>query len=182
MKMLPAEIIKLFDCFLAKRGFKVEAVAIGGAALNIAGYIKRPTTDIDLLLPKISLELRNHAADFRREMEKEGILLAADWLNNGPDQFLNYLNKNWEKRTVQIFDGTAIKLRTLSKPELLSTKLIGLGDRTNRDEEDIVSMNPTRQEMIEAFGWAKKYDANPRWESHLRERLQPLLERLGYGL
>lgn len=182
MKMLPSETIRLFDSFLTKRGFKVEAVAIGGGALNIAGYTTRTTTDIDLLLPKISPELKKLADEFRMEMEKQGNPLASNWLNNGPDQFLSYLNKDWDKRTVQIFNGTSIKLSTLSRPELLSTKLIGLGDRYNRDEEDILLMKPTRSEMLEAFEWAKNYDAHPKWESHLRTRLQPILEKLGYEL
>lgn len=104
MRMLRSEIIKLFDKFLAKKGFKVEAIS------------------------------------------------------------------------------TTIKLRTLSKSELLFTKLIGLGDRIGRDEDDILAMKPTREEMIEAFQWAKNYDGSPRWDTHLLGRLQPRLEKLGYGL
>ncbi len=68
--------------------------------------------------------------------------------------------------------GQAISLRTLSKAELLGTKLIGLGDRSGRDEEDIVGMKPTRKELTEAYDWA----------NHLTRRLAPILRKLGYEL
>lgn len=180
MKMLPSEIIKAFDNFLAKRGVKVEAIAIGGGALNIAGYTTRATVDVDLLLPKLSAELKSLAEEFRIEMKKKGTELIPNWLNNGPDQFIPHLMKGWEKRTVEIFSGKAIQLKTLSRIELLGTKLIGLGDRFDRDENDIVELKPSKEEMLEAYEWAKSYDANPEWGNHLKKRLKPICRKLGY--
>jgi len=47
------ELLVWFDQYLAKRRLQFEAVAIGGAALNLLGVVSRLTKDCDILYPEI---------------------------------------------------------------------------------------------------------------------------------
>jgi hypothetical protein len=51
--MKPVEILAAFDRYLATRNLRLEAVVIGGAALNLLGVVSRPTKDCDILLPPL---------------------------------------------------------------------------------------------------------------------------------
>ncbi len=47
------ETLNRFDQYLSIRGLRFEAVAIGGAALNLLGVVSRQTKDCDILFPEI---------------------------------------------------------------------------------------------------------------------------------
>ncbi|HEY8211352.1 MAG TPA: DUF6036 family nucleotidyltransferase [Myxococcaceae bacterium] len=49
--MLPTIVIPAFDAFLAARGLRLEAIVIGGTALNLLGVVRRETRDCDVLAP-----------------------------------------------------------------------------------------------------------------------------------
>ena len=50
--MKPRETLAAFDRYLAARDLRLEAVVIGGAALNLLGVVARPTKDCDILSPR----------------------------------------------------------------------------------------------------------------------------------
>jgi hypothetical protein len=50
----PRETLVDFDRYLAQRGLRLEAIVIGGGALNLLNEIKRPTKDFDVLDPQLS--------------------------------------------------------------------------------------------------------------------------------
>jgi hypothetical protein len=47
--MTPRETLEAFDRYLTDRGLRLDAVVIGGAALNLLGVISRATKDCDIL-------------------------------------------------------------------------------------------------------------------------------------
>ena len=49
--MRPRETLLAFDAFLEDRGLRLDAVVVGGAALNLLGVIFRPTKDCDIMYP-----------------------------------------------------------------------------------------------------------------------------------
>jgi hypothetical protein len=51
--MHTVEILRLFDQHLAKKGLRLDAIVIGGAALNLLGVVSRYTKDCDILYPEI---------------------------------------------------------------------------------------------------------------------------------
>ena len=49
--MCPRETLQAFDRLLAQRGLRLDAIVVGGAALNLLGVISLETKDWDILHP-----------------------------------------------------------------------------------------------------------------------------------
>ncbi|MDJ0765940.1 MAG: hypothetical protein QNJ97_23350 [Myxococcota bacterium] len=96
--MKPKETIAGFDAFLAERGLSFEAVVIGGTALGLLGVVSRQTRDCDILHPKLPKVIQDAAKKFAEIRNREGDLLASDWLNNGPSSLADVLPTGWMDR------------------------------------------------------------------------------------
>jgi hypothetical protein len=68
-----------------------------------------------------------------------------------------HLPADWHDKVDKIFHGTAIKFWTLSRIDLLGTKIWALCDR-RRDFDDVLAKNPTDDELIEAEKWLAPLD------------------------
>jgi hypothetical protein len=79
------------------------------------------------------------------------------------------------------FQGRAVVLRTLSRGDLLKTKLFALCDR-GFDLQDCVAMQPSAEELANALPWLEQQDLNPDWPAHVRSTVEDLGQRLGHGL
>ena len=82
--MTPRETLEAFDRYLSGRRLRLEAVVIGGAALNLLGIISRATKDCDILDPPLPSAIIEAARSFAAESRRHGDALQDDWLNNGP--------------------------------------------------------------------------------------------------
>src|SRR5436853_3562304 len=98
--MASLEILTAFDRFLVQRALQLEAVVIGGAALNLLGFITRPTKDCDILHPALPKEIVDSARAFAAEVRRTGGALADDWLNNDPSSLAQHLDPGWPERLV----------------------------------------------------------------------------------
>ena len=179
--MDPSTTIQAFDAFLARRTLTLDAVIVGGTALGLLGIVSRPTRDCDVLHPLIPLEVRQAAEDFAGEFRRAGEVLADDWLNNGPSSLVRDLPVGWEDRLRIAYRGKAVTLRTLSRLDLLRTKVFALCDRAI-DLPDCLALRPTEAELEELRPWLEERDANPDWPAHARETLADLSRRLRHGL
>lgn len=97
--MRPRQTLEEFDTFLAERLLTLEAIVIGGAALELLGIVSRATRDCDILHPALPPAILAAARDFARERSAQGEVLESDWLNNGPEQLTQVLPGGWELRT-----------------------------------------------------------------------------------
>ena len=172
-------LLEKFDLFLVERGLQFEAVAIGGAALNLLGIVSRYTRDCDILDPNIPEAIDEAARAFATLMRSRGDILNDDWLNNGPESLKKNLSDGWRSRLVSAFLGRAITLHTLGRPDLLKTKLFALCDR-GTDQKDCLSLKPTNAELMEALAWVADQDVNPEWPKHVRTSFSELARKLGY--
>ncbi|WP_257313875.1 DUF6036 family nucleotidyltransferase [Geothrix fuzhouensis] len=179
--MKPTETIPLFDAFLANRGLKLEAIATGGAALALLRIINRETRDCDLIEPELSAEVLAAAAAFAEALRESGEILRDDWLNNGPASLGELLPEGWRGRLQPIYQGRALRLWTLGRPELLLSKLFALCDR-GLDLGDCLALCPSPEELVQAETWIADQDLHPDWPAHVRATLQDLAGRLGHGL
>jgi hypothetical protein len=179
--MTPKETIEAFDKFLAGRGLQLDAVVIGGAALNLLGIVSRPTKDYDILVPALSPMVADAAKEFAVSMRALGETLPLDWLNNGPISLAPLLPPGWQGRLQPAFSGGVIVLRSLGRPDLLKSKLFAFCDR-GTDLGDCIALAPTADELREALPWLEYQDANPDWPAHVRVSLNDLAGRLGYVL
>ena len=141
------DLLVWFDQYLAKRHLQFEAVAIGGAALNLLGVVSRLTKDCDILYLEIPRDIAEAARAFAAEVRDRGDTLRDDWLNNGPASLLaSQLLPQWQARLQTLFSGKAIHLQSLGRSDLLCAKLFALCDR-GIDLGDCIALAPTTDEL-----------------------------------
>lgn len=177
----PTKVLPEFDEFLASKGIRFEAIVIGAGALSMMGIISRQTHDFDVLDPVIPREIKSLAEEFRKKINGQGTALDENWLNNGPISIGKILPKGWQSRVQPLFSGKAIALTTLGKIDFLRTKIDALCQR-GTDFKDIVHMNPTRDELLEAAEWVKQQDANPDYPDWVQKQIARVAKELGFEL
>jgi hypothetical protein len=171
------DVIELFDSYLAERGLHFQSIIIGGAALIVMGLVNRLTKDIDCLDPVIPDEIKLAALNFR--LDNPQLHLWENWLNNGPISLTNDLPEDWVNRTISLYEGKALVLRTLGRLDLLETKLFALCDR-QQDIGDCIALSPTAVELDQCLEWLYERDGNPYWPDNVRLSLKELAQELGY--
>ena len=179
--MDPRTTLEAFDRFLAERQLALDAVVIGGTALNLLGVIDRATRDCDILHPSLPAEVVAASVAFAALVRRAGGILAEDWLNNGPSSLTRHLKEGWELRIQAAFAGSAITLRSLGRLDFLCAKLWALCDR-GIDLGDCIALAPTEAELAEVLPWLEYQDANPDWPEHVRATLSDVGRRLGHGV
>jgi hypothetical protein len=179
--MGPRETLIAFDRYIAERGLRLEAVVIGGAALNLLGLVSRPTKDCDILHPALPREIQEASRAFAAQVRSRGETLADDWLNNGPASLAQHLPSEWQARLQTVFTGQALLLRSLGRDDLIRSKLFALCDR-GIDLADCIALAPTADELAAILPWLERQDANPDWPSHARAIVVDLARRLGHAV
>ena len=179
--MNPRETLTAFDQFLADRALHLDAVVIGGAALNLLGVVSRPTKDCDILHPQLPAAIVEAARAFAAELRGRGQVLAGDWLNNGPASLADQLPSHWQRRLETVFTSHAIVLRSLGREDLLRVKVFALCDR-GIDLSDCLALAPTTAELAAILPWLAQQDINPDWPAHVRATMEDLGRRLGHGV
>jgi hypothetical protein len=145
------------DRALAEMGEKRDLIICGGAALILLRVSARATMDIDVLSPQI-----DKALALASEKVAVQLGLQDSWLNNGPSDLVKYLEKGWEGRCSLLFNGGSLKVFALSRLDLIRTKFWAACDRVE-DIPDIISLQPTTEELDDAVAWTIKLDASEMW-------------------
>lgn len=173
------DALKSFDKYLEKEDLAFSATVIGATALIVMGIVDRATADVDCLAPIIPADIKEASQRFAKSYKGPDGPLHADWLNNGPESLIRDLPKGWEQRVNILFKGRRLKLTTLSRLDLLRSKLFAYCDR-QQDLEDCIALRPTAAELSECLGWVEERDANPGWPDHVRRSFRLLARRLGH--
>lgn len=71
-----------------------------------------------------------------------------------------------------------MQLFTLSRTDLLRTKLYALCDR-GLDFDDCLKLAPTKEEIEHCLPWVLQGDANPLWPKRVEEMIGELKAKLG---
>jgi hypothetical protein len=140
---------------------RLEAVVIGGAALNLLGVVHHTTKDCDVLHPALSQAVVEAAKEFAALRRADGDVVADDWFNNGPQSLAPLLPTGWQERLVVVFEGDAIVLRSLGRLDLLRSKVFSLCDRA-LDLNDCVTLAPAPDELRELEPWLALQDGRRR--------------------
>ena len=165
--MSPRETLEAFDGYLTAGGIRLDAVVIGGAALNLLGIISRATKDCDILDPRLPALITDAARSFAAEARKRGLELENDWLNNGPASLVSVLPPGWRERLQPAFTGVSIELQCLGRMDLLRSKLFALCDR-GLDLGDCLALAPAADELGAIMPWLEQQDGHPEWPAHVR--------------
>ena len=169
------DTFRRLDLELKSVGLQREFFICGGAALIVLGVISRETKDIDVVSPKLDEEFKALAT---KVGERFG--LHEGWINNGPDDLLRNLEPGWKSRSTLIYNGEALRIYSLSRQDMLNTKLWAACDRIE-DIQDIIQMKPTEAELNKAKEWTLRCDASEIWPKIVEQCLAHIKEKLGYG-
>ncbi len=168
--------IHKFDSYLKDLGLEFEAVIIGGAALNIMDVVTRQTKDVDFLDPDIPEEIKKASIDFAI-VNPDLKLDAKNWLNNGPKSLTRDFPDGWRNDLQLIYKGTALRLWTLGRLNLLRSKLYAYADRET-DYDDCMALKPTFKELEECKEWVLAGDGSELWPGRVNFIFQKLKEDL----
>jgi len=177
------EALELLENRLAKANSeKIELVVCGGSALITMKLVSRTTKDIDIVariannklidpdpLPEV---LVKSAAAVTQNLD-----LPPDWLNTGPaDLFKMGLPVGFQSRLEPKQIGELLTVYFISRLDQIHFKLYASVDRGGYHIEDLLALNPTDDELLNAANWCFTHDVSEGFAYLMKE----LLTQLGY--
>ena len=172
---------------LGHRQQEVELVVIGGGALLLDGVISRPTKDLDAVARVESGTLTSSeplpgfleeaVADIARAYN-----LDPEWLNGRPTSLLDLgLPEGLLERTRVLTFGP-LTLRTVHRIDQIHFKLyatIDWGGPESKHYQDLIALNPTREELETAFAWCRTHDISEAFATSGEKAIAAVLEATG---
>ncbi|MCC7441965.1 MAG: hypothetical protein IT285_10040 [Bdellovibrionales bacterium] len=160
---------------LSRSGLEREIVICGGAALIALGIVSRATRDVDVLDPILDSGILSAASAVGKAMG-----LTDGWLNNGPRALTETLPQGWVDRCTEVFRGSHLRVRSLSRIDLIFSKLDAAASRVD-DIRDLDRLKPTMEELEAAKEWTLAQDAAEIWPQIVDECLAELKRRLDHA-
>jgi hypothetical protein len=165
----------------------VEMVVCGGAALNVLGYVRRTTKDVDVIAlvekdeGSISLvkagpfsPLIKQAAD---KVQKD-FNFPENWLNPGPASVMDFgLPKGLMERTETRFYGKGLIIHYLGRHDQIHFKLYAAVDQGGKHFDDLLVLKPSSRELEDAALWSMTQDPS----EEFRLILKGFLRKIGHG-
>lgn len=162
----------------------LEIVVIGGAAMNIAGIISRPTRDVDVLAlgltdqhGRVSMVKCNPLPTALLKAA-EGVArdlgLADEWLNAGPADLLDHgLPEGFEGRLTRTEYGRTLAVLVPAREDLICMKVFAAADAgIGRHTEDLAALKPTGSELLAGARWTRTQDPSEGFRTMLVALLQ----------
>ncbi|MCK5505187.1 MAG: nucleotidyl transferase AbiEii/AbiGii toxin family protein [Thermodesulfovibrionia bacterium] len=165
-----------------------EMVVCGGSALNVLSLVSRTTKDVDIVaFTEIDAEGKvclKRADPFPPELveasEKVGkdFNLPETWLNPGPTSAVDSgLPEGLMDRVETIQFGKTLTIHFLSRHDQICFKLYAAADQgAGKHYNDLLSLNPTSQELEEAARWSMTHDVSDSYKRIIKE----LLNHMGH--
>ncbi|OGP12485.1 MAG: hypothetical protein A2053_02460 [Deltaproteobacteria bacterium GWA2_50_8] len=154
-------------------GSKVELGICGGAGLILTGLIDRTTRDIDTLFPVPWPKKLAEAA----QIVSQNFGLPFDWINRGPDMLTSMgLPDGFMNRAKKVKFGKRITVYFASRYDQVFFKVYAAADRGGYHVDDLLTLNPTEEEMLAAARWCLTHDTSDGFKKILRD----MYEKLGY--
>lgn len=182
------QALELVGELLASDGHSFAVVVLGGAALNLLGIVERATTDVDILAfatPRADGPPEQHTTQPPPEPLPEPLLRAAatvardlhldpHWLNAGPAlQWRAGLPSGLTHR-VHWRQFGALWVGLVARYDLIFFKLFAAADSSGPASvhyQDLLALQPTRQELEHAGAWVRTQDASPEFATVLEQVL-----------
>jgi hypothetical protein len=143
--------IQELDSALKPTGETYTLYICGGAALIFLGFDGRRTGDVDIIEEKIDEPLQDAAVQVAEKLK-----ISETWLNNKVASLGQRLEKNWKSKCTTLFTGKAITLKSISRQDLINSKLHATVDRHSQDYKDLLWLRPTQKELILARAYTVK--------------------------
>lgn len=166
----------------------VEILLGGGSALNVLGFIRRATKDVDVIAyvrrneeGKVSLikadPLRPELMEASKRVARD-FNLPENWLNAGPASAVDFgLPEGLMERVVTRSFGKKLIIHFLGRYDLIHFKLYAAVDQgAGKHFDDLMALQPTAEELEKAARWSMTHDVSGGY----RQTLQRLLIHLGH--
>jgi hypothetical protein len=166
----------------------VRLVACGGSALIAMGLVSRTTDDVDVVALVDAHQQLISPVPFPEYLEESirevAILmnLSGDWMNYGPSRdsgglFQNGLPEGLLARAHRKDYGSHLITYFIDRIDQIHFKVFASADRLGVHIDDLVSLNPSNQEMENAARWCMTHDPS----EGFRMILISMYEQLGYS-
>ena len=180
---IDAVLNALSEQLKAKGAGTIEMVVCGGAALNILGFVSRPTEDVDVIaFVKQNKELIKARPLLPELVEaakrvREDFNLTDNWLNAGPADVMDLgLPDGLMNRVETRKYGKALTIHFLSRYDQIYFKLYAVIDQGyGRHYDDLMELNPTANELESAARWSMTHDTS----EEFRQVLIDFLKQIG---
>jgi hypothetical protein len=158
----------------------IDIVVIGGAALNMLGFVARPTRDVDVLsLTEIDPSGMGHML-VKCSPLSDALLDAAtgvgrdlglerNWLNTGPADLLDHgLPDGFEARMTPRRYGPTLIVHFPAREDLICLKVFAAADTgVGRHTQDLAALQPTGTELLAGARWARTQDPSDGFKTML---------------
>lgn len=155
------------------KGKSLEISICGGAALNLLGYIKRVTKDIDIVSPEVLPDKFKEAV----KITADYFGLKSDWINQGPIDLLKMgLPDGFYSRCEKLELHSNLIFCIASRLDQIHFKLYASIDRGGYHLQDLVVLKPTDDELTMAIKWCLTHDVS----EIFKEIAKDFLEKNGW--
>ncbi|MBK8011527.1 MAG: hypothetical protein IPK13_09260 [Deltaproteobacteria bacterium] len=166
---------------LESRNENADLAVIGGGALLLAGFIERPTRDLDA----VALHSEGHLTSahplpesLQRAVHDVGRAygLALNWLNGGPTDLLRMgLPTGFLERATKL-QFSALVVRVAGRLDQIHFKLYAAVDQGPRSKhmQDLKRLEPTASELTSAAAWCQTHDPSEGFAAMLKQTLEAL--------
>ncbi len=141
---------------LKNKNLNIEIVICGAYALHLFGYSRSEhTLDVDSITQLHSNEIKHIIENIGNNLG-----IGPRWLNDQASTVS--LPKGILSRAIPIERWNSIKASLVSREDLIKMKASAFSirrDHTNKDWEDLVLLNPTKEEIESAIGFIKESNA-----------------------
>jgi hypothetical protein len=165
-----------------------EILVCGGSALNLFGFIRRATKDVDVIAyvhrdeeGKVSLikadPLRPELMEASKRVARD-FNLPENWLNAGPASAVDLgLPEELMERVITRAFGKELIIHFLGRYDQIHFKLYAAVDQgAGKHFDDLLALQPTAEELEKAARWSMTHDVSEGY----KQTLQGLLIHLGY--
>lgn len=118
------------------------------------GFDGRRTGDVDIIEEKIDETLLEAAVQVAEKLK-----ISETWLNNNVSSLGQRLGKNWKTKCATLFTGKSITLKSISRQDLINSKLHATVERHSQDYKDLVWLRPTQEELTLARTYTLKQNS-----------------------
>jgi hypothetical protein len=166
---------------LADRGLAHELVTVGGSSLMLLGLLQRPTRDLDvvaLVEDGQYVKARELPILLQQAVRDVGAVLGIGpaWLNVGPADLLDFgLPPGFASRT-ELRRYGPLTLHVAGREDQVALKLYAATDQgsTSKHFQDLESLAPTQQELVQGARWALTHDPSAAFRGELVATLTAL--------
>lgn len=162
-------LFKELDGLLKQDQVSISTIVIyGGASLIFQDIIDRATVDVDVFDPQLQDKFRLRVLELAQKHS-----LDPNWINSTGNAFKVEMPKGWQQRVDNLFTGEVLIVNSLSRVDLIFTKLLAELDR-GEDLLDLNALQPTYQELDDLTPHLLSLESNPSWKQNVMKLLSLL--------